>query len=186
MDQTANGNFRTKESFTHSCLGRLVIVAGVLLIVLILAVISVPGKQTMTEEVEDAIRECITTHDSIQADGLDDAIDNIGYIFTTADTTFSQEKWATFNKYNRLQYHKHLFYSSMHVHNNLRPQGSRVGIGIFGLVIPTVQFKELLMNVSPIHKGYDQGLNRQVTVPDTYMGDQPHIKEYHYKGEEYN
>ncbi len=190
MDQTDNRNFRTtgsvKDSFTHSCLGRLVILGGILLVVLFLAHISVPDQQTMTEEIEDDIRQCIIDHDSIPGDWIDDAVGNVSRAFTSADSTLDEQTWAAFNKYNRLEYYKRAFYSSIHVHNNMNPQGHRVGIGIFGLVIPTVNYSDLLLHVEPMHKGYDRGLIQQTTVPDTYMGESPHIKEYHYKGEEYN
>ena len=185
MDQTNNG-FRTNESlkrsFTHSCLGRLVICAAVLIVVLIIAHLSVPDKETMTYEIEDDIMECIQTHDNIQADKLDDAIDNIGRIFTVADSTFDQSTWRAFLKYNRLVYHKHAFYSTMHLHNNLHPDGDRFGIGIFGIVIPTVTFSDIILNINPIHKGYDRPIQTP-TFEDSYMGEQPHIKEYHYQGD---
>lgn len=188
MNQTDRGNYRSKEtithSFMHSCLGRIVIFGGILAVILFLASISVPDKQTMTNEIEDDIRQCILTHDSIQADGLDDAIDNIGYIFTYADSTFSKEDWEIFQKYNTLAYHKRLFYATMHLHNNLHPEGTRVGIGIFGLVIPTVNFSDLILRVGPVHKGYDKGLIQNIYYEDNYMGEQPHIKEYHYQGEQ--
>ena len=190
MNQTDRGNYHSQESirrsFTHSCFGRIIILGGIACILLFLASISVPDKRTMTDEIEDDIRQCIMTHDSIQADGIDDAIGNIGYIFTHADSTFDQKDWENFLKYNRLQYHYHPFYSTMHVHNNLHTEGERIGIGIFGLVIPTFSFSDFLTNVGPIHKGYDKGLIQNIYYEDDYMGAQPNVNEYHYKGEQTN
>jgi hypothetical protein len=183
MDQTNRG-FRSKEKFTHSCLGRIIIFAGIILVLLILAFVSVPNKETMTEEIEDDIRELIQTHDSIQADKIDDYIGNVSHIFTHADSTFDHKTWTLFEKYNRLEYHKRAFYSSMHVHNNFHPEGVRIGIGIFGVVIPTVTYNDILLRVGPMHKGYNDGVLQKVNFDDGYMGDQPHIREYHYQGDQ--
>jgi hypothetical protein len=188
MNQTSNEHFRTtdnlRKSFTHSCLGRLVIFGIILVVLLIVAHFNVPDKQYMTDEIEDDIRECILTHDSIKADWLDDAIGNIGYIFTHADSAFSQESWRAFQKYNKLEYHKRATYASMHLHNNLHPDGVRVGIGIFGVVIPTLSFEDLLLRVERMHGGYDKGVIQNINYDTDYMGEQPHIKEYHYKGDQ--
>ena len=185
MNQKDYGKFRTTEnlsrSFTHSCLGRFIIFAFILGIALFIARLSVPDKQVMTEEIEDDIRQCILAHDSINADWIDDAINNVGFIFTCADSTFDESTWRDFERYNRLEYHGHTFFSTMYVHNNLRPEGVRVGLGVFGVVIPTVTYSDLLLRVGPMHKTYKDGIIRSVQYGSDYMGEQPHIKEYHYK-----
>ena len=62
-------NFKQKESvgqaFYHSCLGKLVILAIVIVILLILAIITKPSKVTMIAETTDGILECIENNDSI-------------------------------------------------------------------------------------------------------------------------
>ena len=190
MNQNSNEHYRTNESlmhsFTHSCLGRIIILAAIMGVVLFIAHLTVPDEQTMTEEIEDDIRQCIMANDSLQTDAIDDAVNNVGYIFTHADSTFDAEIWQTFTKYNRLEYHKHAFYATMHIHNNFRPAGTRVGIGILGLVIPTVNFNDFLLRVGPIHKGYGKGLIQNIYYEDTDLGTNPNIKEYHYHGEKEN
>lgn len=187
MKQTDRGNYRTNESMfhtlSHSCLGRIVIFGAVCAVILFLAHISVPDKETMTEEMNDNIRQCITANDSIKGDWIDDAVNNIGYTFTHADSTFDEKVWETFNKYNWTEYHHHAFYSTMYLHNNYRPQGTRAGIGIFGMVLPTVNFNDIILRVAPIHKGYDKRIMQNIYYEDQYMGENPNVKEYHYKGD---
>ena len=188
MNQTDRGNFRTKESilhsFTHSCLGRLVIFGAIVGAILLVGHFTVPDQQTMTEEMEDNIRQCILSNDSLQTDWIDGAINNVGYTFTHVDSTFDASLWEAFLKYNKMEYHRHFFYATSRIYNNLHPEGTRAGIGIFGIIIPTVDINDLIMRVEPIHKGYGKGLIRTIEYNDDYMGEQPHIKPYHYKGDD--
>lgn len=189
MNQNTTNKYRTNESFfkafTHSCLGKLVTLGLIMTVVLFIAHITIPDKETMIEETEDNIRQCIMANDSIQTDGLDDAINNFSITFTEADSTFDEQTWETFTKYNQLQCHRHAFYSTVRIHNNLHPSGTCAGIGIFGLVISTVNFKDLLLNVGPIHKGYGKELIQEpYKVEDEYFGDNPDIKAFHYNDEE--
>ena len=84
-------NFKQKETvgqaFYHSCLGKLIILAGIILILLILAIITKPSKESMASETADGLLECIEDNDSIKGDRIDDYISNFGHIFTKADTT---------------------------------------------------------------------------------------------------
>ena len=66
----------------------------------------------------------------------------------------------------------------------LYPQGRRVGVGIFGMVIPTVNFSDILLSVGPVHKGYGKGLIKNTYIQEEYFGDNPNVKEYHFKGDE--
>jgi hypothetical protein len=172
------------HSFTHSCLGKIVIFVVILGALLFVAHITVPDRIEMIEETEDNIRQCILDNDSIQTDKIDDAINNIGYTFTHVDSTdVDADIWKAYRKYNRLEYHEHSFFATMHVHNNFCPQGKRVGIGIFGMVISTVNYNDFLLNVTPVHKGYG-GKIIQTISDEPYYGESPDVKVYHYKGEE--
>ena len=160
MQQTDRGSYRTKETlagqFLHSCLGKLIILTGFIGILLAIAHFTVPGEDEMMAEMDDNIRQCIEANDSIKTDWIDDAVNNVGYIFTVADSIPNQEIIDNFNTYNTLQYYRHTFYATTLLHNNFKPDGIRVGIGIFGLVIPTVNFNDFLFKLGPMHKGYDQ------------------------------
>ena len=42
-----------------------------------------------------------------------------------------------------------------------------MGVGIFGVVIPTVNFNDFLFRIGPMHKGYDQKVIRSTVVEGT-------------------
>ena len=189
MYQADRGNYKTKESlwhsFSHSCLGRIIILVVITIILLIIARLTIPSEQKMTEEMIDDIRQCIEANDSIRGDWIDDAIHNVGYIFTSADGIEDEEIMKLFHKYNRLEYVRHTFCATEIIHNNLRPEGTRVGIGIFGLVIPTVNFNDFLLRTGTIHKGYNRNVINTYNN-DFDLGTNPNLKEYHYRGEAEN
>ncbi len=168
MQQTNRGNYRTKETlaqqFWHSCFGKLTILAGIIAVLVVIGHLTIPDEETMMAEMDDNIRQCIEANDSIKNDWIDDAVNNIGYIFTTADSIPNQEIIDNFNACNKLEYYRHSFYATTLLHNNFKPEGIRVGIGIFGVVIPTVNFNDFLFRLGPMHKGYDQKVIFQSTT----------------------
>ena len=176
-----NQSFRTKENygqmFYHSCLGKIIILIGVLALLAIIAVLTVPSEQKMREEINDDIRQCIQENDSIQSDQLDDALGNIMRIVTEADSTIDdKELMANFNKYNKVEIYRHAMYATAYIHNNFRPEGTRVGIGIFGIVIPTVNFNDFLLRAAPMRKDYNDGVIRStIRSGSNYMGDNPDL-----------
>ena len=171
MQQSNRGGFRTKESITsqlwHSCLGKLLFLLGILVVLFVIARFTIPDEETMMTEMDDNIRQCIEANDSIKTDWIDDAVNNIGYIFTTADSIPNQELINNFNEHNTLKYYRHSFYATTLLHNNFKVDGIRVGIGIFGVVIPTVNFNDFLFRIGPMHKGYDQKVIRSTIVGGT-------------------
>ena len=121
-------------------------------------------------------------NDSIRGDQIDDYVHNIGFIFTKADTTKIAQEWReAFDKYNRLEIYRHTFFTTAYIYNNIRAEGVRVGIGAFGVCVPTVNFNDFLLRTGPVHKGYNQKLIRNGVIPDTDLGSNPNIQEYHYK-----
>ena len=90
MDQTSNGNFKKNESplqaFYHSCLGKIVILVGILIILLIVGMMTKPTQEEMEMEMVDDILQCIEANDSIQGDDIDDQVNNLNSIFSLADT----------------------------------------------------------------------------------------------------
>ena len=102
---------------------------------------------------------------------------------THADSTeVNPELWETYKKLNRLEIYPHTFFKTARIINNIHPEGVRVGIGIFGIVIPTVKYSDLLMNTGAVRGDYNQKLIKDATVPDMYTGDNPNIQPFHYKG----
>ena len=62
------------------------------------------------------------------------------------------------------------------LHNNFRPEGIRVGVGIFGIVIPTVNFNDFLFRIGPMHKGYDQKpIRSTIIVGGQSFGNDPEL-----------
>lgn len=185
MYQADRGNYRTNESmgkaFTHSCLGKLIILLAILIVLTIIAALTVPTEQQMTDEINDDILECIEANDSIKGDAIDDYVHNLGFIFTTADSTkLSLELRKAFDMYNRVEIYRHALYATAYIYNNLHPEGVRIGFGLYGTVIPTMKFSDFLLDNGIMHKGYEQKLIRSV-IPDTDLGVNPNIQEYHYK-----
>ena len=185
MYQADRGNYRTEEStmkaFRHSCLGRLTIYGGILLILLFIAYITTPTEQDMLVEMDDNILQCLQENDSIKGDAIDDYVNNPSFIITKADTTeIAPETIKAYRKLNRLEAYRHTFYATAYLINNVHPEGVRVGFGVFNTVIPTVTYKDILLDVGPIHKGYNQKIIKQ-SVPDTDLGHNPNVTEFHYQ-----
>ena len=186
MDQF-NRNTYKKESlfqaFYHSCLGKLVIIGVVALALLITAIMTVPTNEVMTAEMEDNIRQCIQANDSISGDLIDDVVNNANNMFTVADSTQdNKELMALYHKYNTLTIERHALYSLAILRNNFRPDGVRAGIGIFGLVIPTVYYSDLLLRTGVVRRDYNQKLLQDVPIDDQDLGENPNLNPYHYKG----
>ncbi len=171
-----------KDAFLHSCLGKLTILGAILLVILLIAYMTKPSEQQMMTEMEDNIMQCLEENDSIKGDQIDDFVHNFGHVFSTADTTkIEPDIIKAYYKLNRIEIYKHSFYTTCYIFNNMYPQGMRIGFGAFTLVMPTVTYKDILLNVGPIHKGYDQKVIKTTVIPDTDLGRNPNIQEFHYK-----
>jgi len=182
MDQ-----FNKKQSlaneFTHSCLGKIIILAIVMFILSIVAIMTAPKEEVMIAYAEDNIRQCLQDNDSIKGDAIDDAVSNIGRTFTVADSTLdNKEMVEACKKYNKIEAYRHTLYSTARIRNNRYPEGVRVGIGIFGLVISTICYDDLVLDLGPVRGKYNEPLIKDAAVPDPYLGENPYIKPYHYQG----
>ncbi len=179
MYQSDRGSYRTKETiagmFLHSCLGKIVIAGVILGVLTVVAFVTCPTEQTMREKMVDNVRQCIESRDSINTDWLDDALANIGYIFTEAGPDVNTELLDNFNRYNRMTYYNHGVYASMHIYNNFHVEGIRAGIGIFGIVIPTINFNNLILRDGPVRsKDYNQPII-EYQGEDEYFGNNPDL-----------
>ncbi len=186
MYQAENTNFKTNRSFTQeftrSCLGRIIIAGVILLVAMLVAYFTAPKEDDMNMEMTDNIMQCLEVNSENKGDAVDDYVHNLAFVFTTADTTMiPKDILETYYKHNRLESYRHTFFSTTYIHNNMHPEGTRVGVGVFGLIIPTVLYKDILLDVGPVHKGYEQKLNQQVIIPDDDLGENPNITEFHYK-----
>ena len=171
------------QQFTGSCLGKIIICAAIIIVLLIAAAVTRPTDSYIRWQTEDNIMECIAASDSIESDIIDDYVGNIGRVFTHADSAeVNKELWDTYKKLNKLEIYHHTFLKTARIINNIHPEGVRVGVGIFGIVIPTVKYSDLLMNTGAVRGDYNKQLIRDQPVPDMYTGDNPNIQPFHYKG----
>lgn len=181
-------NFKQKETmghaFANSCLGRIVIFLCIIVVLLIVAIFTKPSKKVMAAETTDGILECIENNDSIKGDKIDDYITNFAHVFTKADTSqINKDLIEGLKKYNRMEIHDHTFYRSAYLHNNVHPEGVRVAIGAYGLVLPTVTYSDLLLYIGKMHGEFNKAILRNGVGSDHDMGSSPNIKEFHYKGD---
>ena len=188
MDQTSNGSFKQNESplqaFYHSCLGKLAILIGILILLFIVGIMTKPTQEEMEMEMVDNILQCIQANDSIQGDDIDDQVNNMNSVFSRADTAkINKELLTSLKKNNRLEIYNHSFFRTAYILNNIYPQGVRVGIGMFGVVYPTVIYKDLLLNVGPMQKNYKDGVIRSTIVKPADLGTNPAVKPFHYQGD---
>ena len=185
MYQAENTNFKTNRSFTQdftrSCLGRIIIAGVILLVAMLVAYFTAPKEDDMNMEMTDNIMQCLEVNSENKGDAVDDYVHNLAFVFTTADSTMiPKDILETYYKHNRLESYRHTFFSTTYIHNNMHPEGTRVGVGIFGIIIPTVLYQDILLDVGPVHKGYDQKLHQDVVIDDD-LGENPNITEFHYK-----
>ena len=54
-----------KDAFLHSCLGKLVILAGFVVILLLIAYFTAPSEKEMTTNMEDNVMQCLQENDSM-------------------------------------------------------------------------------------------------------------------------
>ncbi len=180
MYQSDRGNYRTSETlmgaFMGSCLGRIIILLVIMAFLATIAYITCPSENHMREEMSDNIRQCIETNDSTKMDGLDNALANIGYMFSTAEGEPDKELMETFKKHNRVEFYDHSMYTTYYVFNSYHASGTRCGIGIFGMIIPTLNYADLLMRVEPMRKEYPKKeIPLHIEGDSLYFGDTPDL-----------
>ena len=181
MYQQNRGDYRKNESlfseFSHSCLGRAVFAAIIIVVIATVAIMTRPSEEYMYNEMTDNIIECLQKRDSIDTDWIDDAVNNIGYMLTTADTTNIPDEMEVFNKQNTMVYHDHTLYATMRLYNNFHVEGERCGIGLFGIVIPTVNFNDFISRGGTMRRDYNQPVKVNNTNDDSYedFGENPDL-----------
>ncbi|MBQ6658253.1 MAG: hypothetical protein IJM70_02890 [Prevotella sp.] len=164
--------------------GRIIFACVVLFFILVFVYISTPTKKEMIRETTDNAMQCIEDNNGYKGDATDDFVHNLGYMFSEADTTtIDPEVLETYHKYNQLVAHRHLFYSTAYIQNNKHPEGTRVSVGFLGFVFSTIQYSDLILDVEPVHKGYEQKLIDATTVQEADLGTNPNVTEYHWGGD---
>lgn len=186
--------FRKEESvakaLSHTCLGRIIILAGFGLVLLIVAYITAPTESEMQREMEDNMIQCLEEHGKASGDLIDDFVHNITFTLTDGDSVrIPKDMWIAYRKYNCIESYRHNFYSTTYLYNNMHPKGVRVGIGIFFIVIPTINYPDILLDVAPMHKGYNQKLIKEPDEIDSVqwpeIPQEPDLSDVQIKGYDY-
>ena len=101
-----------------------------------------------------------------------------------ADTTYTNpEMLKMFHKYNRLEVYRHPGYKTVHVINGLYPQGRRISIGVFGCVISTIHYTDLVLSTGAARGDYGKSLRvAPEDTPEIDLGENANVEPYHYQG----
>lgn len=170
MEQTDKTTYRRSgpaQTFARSCAGQIVILLIAAAAVLLLLYLSVPSDKKMLNDAADAICRCIEDNKLAKNDKTDDVVRNIVAIFADCDSATIGKNMRTLYKYNRIEVYRHTFYSTARIHNNYRPDGTRVAVGFLGIVFPTVSYGDIVMGDAPIRKDY----NRKIIIQETIETD---------------
>ena len=113
---------------------------------------------------------------------IDEFFNNISRTFSQTDSTLTnKEVYDAFKRYNSLEVYQHAGYSTAYLHNAYHPEGVRIGIGVFGMVISTINYTDMVLDLGPARGKYNEKLI-DTPIPDLDLGENPALKPYHYKG----
>ena len=164
------------SQFLKSCLGKIIILVAIIAIILVVAKLTVPSDEEMKFGTLDGVCQCIEKSHGVPGDKSDDIVRNgIATFSHEADSLRKDTILADFHKFNRVEIYHHTFFSTAYVISNFNSTGARAAIGVFGMVIPTVNFGDFVLRNGPIRKEYNQKIIRQTISSDTYMGDNPDL-----------
>lgn len=175
MYQTDRGTYdkgSIGSQLGNSCLGRTVITAAIVAVLLVVAHYTVPSEQRMTEGTANGVTLCIISNIEHNQDAADDMVRNLSAVVTRVDSTGKEiEQFKMFNKLNRIAVYPHTFYSTVRIHNNAHADGVRVAVGLFGIVLPTVSASDYLLRTDSVRKDYkDIPLGRQFVDEGVDLG----------------
>ncbi len=185
MDQFNKDTYKKKtlfQEFYHSCLGKIVILVVIFLVVFLIAVLTVPSDKTMHDMTLDNIHQCLQDNDSINNDEIDENFANIGRTFFETDTTKTKRDILKYLRaYNTLEVYSHSGYKTVYLHNARHPRGVRIAVGVFGIVISTIQYSDMVLDLGPARGKFNERLIEEPVIDDG-LGENPHLKPYHYQG----
>ena len=162
------------SQFFRSCLGKIIILAAFIVIVLTVAKITVPSDNEMMFGTLDGVCQCIQQSHGSAGDASDDFVRNgIATFSHETDSARRDTILEDFHKFNKVEIYHHTFFSTSYIINNFNSRGERAAVGIFGLVIPTVNYNDFVLRTGPIRKDYNQKIIKQTITSDTYMGTTP-------------
>lgn len=170
------------EEFYHSCLGKIIILAVVAVALFIIALFLQPDKEMVRMEAKANIHQCLQDNYESKDDELDEFFHNVSRTFTLTDTTLTnKDVYEAFKRYNTLEVYSHSGYTTAYLHNAFNPGGTRIAIGIFGMVISTISYNDMVLDLGPARGKYNEKLI-EPSLNDMEMGENPALNPYHYKG----
>ena len=162
--------------FRHSCFGRFIILCAVLAVLAVIAALTCPSEERMRAEMDDNIRQCIEERDSVSSDWTETIVKNTRYMFTDADSVLRHpEDLHVFYEFNTLAFYDNNLFTTMHIHNSFHIEGKRCALGIFGLVIPLVDFNDFLLREGPMFKEYKSPVTDVGAETEQFFGDNPDL-----------
>ena len=181
-----NNGIQTNKSEYHketlaaeikkSCLAKVIMLVAVMLLLMLSAKLTIPSDEQMMYGTLDGVCQCIQDSHGVPGDKSDDIVRNgIATVSHETDSAKTDTILADFKKFNRVEIYHHTFFSTAYIISNFNSRGARAAVGIFGLVIPTVNFNDFVLRNGPIRKEYNQRIIKQTITSDTYMGDNPDL-----------
>ena len=181
-----NNGIQTNKSEYHketlaaeikkSCLAKVIMLVAVILLFMLAAKLTIPSDEQMMYGTLDGACQCIQDSHGVPGDKSDDIVRNgIATVSHETDSAKKDTILADFKKFNRVEIYHHTFFSTAYIISNFNSRGARAAVGIFGLVIPTVNFNDFVLRNGPIRKEYNQRIIKQTITSDTYMGDNPDL-----------
>ena len=181
-----NNGIQTNKSEYHketlaaeikkSCLAKVIMLVAVMLLLMLAAKLTIPSDEQMMYGTLDGVCQCIQDSHGVPGDKSDDIVRNgIATVSHETDSAKKDTILADFKKFNRVEIYHHTFFSTAYIISNFNSRGARAAVGIFGLVIPTVNFNDFVLRNGPIRKEYNQRIIKQTITSDTYMGDNPDL-----------
>lgn len=181
-----NNGIQTNKSEYHketlaaeikkSCLAKVIMLVAVMLLLMLSAKLTIPSDEQMMYGTLDGVCQCIQDSHGVPGDKSDDIVRNgIATVSHETDSAKKDTILADFKKFNRVEIYHHTFFSTAYIISNFNSRGARAAVGIFGLVIPTVNFNDFVLRNGPIRKDYNQRIIKQTITSDTYMGDNPDL-----------
>lgn len=159
-----------------SCLAKVIMLVAVILLFMLAAKLTIPSDEQMMYGTLDGVCQCIQDSHGVPGDKSDDIVRNgIATVSHETDSAKKDTILADFKKFNRVEIYHHTFFSTAYIISNFNSRGARAAVGIFGLVIPTVNFNDFVLRNGPIRKEYNQRIIKQTITSDTYMGDNPDL-----------
>lgn len=181
-----NNGIQTNKSEYHketlaaeikkSCLAKVIMLVAVMLLLMLSAKLTIPSDEQMMYGTLDGVCQCIQDSHGVPGDKSDDIVRNgIATVSHETDSAKKDTILADFKKFNRVEIYHHTFFSTAYIISNFNSRGARAAVGIFGLVIPTVNLNDFVLRNGPIRKEYNQRIIKQTITSDTYMGDNPDL-----------